>query len=559
MSRNQPDAPLGEQSPLLPPPSEPSLDGVDHDHNASNQSVTPIRAFCIIASLGTLIFLQACNISGLTTAQSAIAESLDAYSETTWFVSAYLIAMASMSPLAGRLSQIFSPRNCVLVFALVFALGAFITSRANSLAVFLAGRAITGAGAAGILTLAIILVIELTTKRRRGLFIGLVNAGFTTGVSLGAVIAGALVGPLGWRFLFWIQTPFAVAAGLCIFFSIPKTFIAPDDSTGPEKQTIRRKLARVDYLGAILLTSSIVLLLVGLSSPKIQIAPILASIPILLIFILMETRFTSTPIIPVTVLKSRGALLTCFAQTGLMACRWTVLFYTPTYALAIRGWAPVSAGSILIPTNLGFGLGGVLAGWIHIRRTGSFYVACLATSALFPFTMVLLGYLSTSNPKASPALYFLATFLNGFLTGATLTYTLAHLLHLTPPSTHFISTSLLATFRGFAASFGSAIGGGAFTRFLQSSLQQGFASHGLTNKEDLIRRLLGSPVLVSSLIGVEHEVAIAGYGDSIRGLFYAAAGIGLLGTVLQAGAGWKEGVEAEKEEHREEEEVNGVA
>ena len=103
-----------------------------------------------------------------------------------------------MSPLAGLLSQIFSPRNCLLVFALVFALGAFITSRANSLAVFLAGRAITGAGAAGILTLAIILVIELTTKRRRGLFIGLVNAGFTTGVSLGAVIAGALVGPLGW-------------------------------------------------------------------------------------------------------------------------------------------------------------------------------------------------------------------------------------------------------------------------------------------------------------------------------------------------------------------------
>ena len=86
----------------------------------------------------------------------------------------------------------------MLVSAVTLAMGAFITSRATSLAVFLAGRAITGVGAAGILTLAIILVIELTTKRRRGLFIGLVNAGFTTGVSLGAVIAGALVGPLGW-------------------------------------------------------------------------------------------------------------------------------------------------------------------------------------------------------------------------------------------------------------------------------------------------------------------------------------------------------------------------
>ena len=106
--------------------------------------------------------------------------------------------MASMSPLAGRLSQIFSPRWCIFISTLIFAIGAFVTSIATRLRTFLLGRAITGIGAAGILTLSIILVIELTSKQRRGLFIGLVNSGYTTGVSLGAVIAGALVSPLGW-------------------------------------------------------------------------------------------------------------------------------------------------------------------------------------------------------------------------------------------------------------------------------------------------------------------------------------------------------------------------
>ena len=106
--------------------------------------------------------------------------------------------MASMAPLAGRLSQIFSPRWCIFISTLIFSLGTFVTSLAAGLPIFLVGRAITGIGAAGILTLSIILVIELTTKRRRGLFIGLINTGYTTGVSLGAVIAGALVGPLGW-------------------------------------------------------------------------------------------------------------------------------------------------------------------------------------------------------------------------------------------------------------------------------------------------------------------------------------------------------------------------
>lgn len=108
------------------------------------------------------------------------------------------IAMSSMSPLAGRLSQIFSPRNCIFVATVIFSLGSFITSCADELPLFLVGRAVTGVGAAGILTLAIILVIELTSKKRRGLFIGLVNTGYTVGVSLGAVIAGALLAPVGW-------------------------------------------------------------------------------------------------------------------------------------------------------------------------------------------------------------------------------------------------------------------------------------------------------------------------------------------------------------------------
>lgn len=48
------------------------------------------------------------------------------------------------------------------------------------------------------MTIAIILVLELSGKKRRGTFIGLVNTGFTVGVSLGAVIAGALLPITGW-------------------------------------------------------------------------------------------------------------------------------------------------------------------------------------------------------------------------------------------------------------------------------------------------------------------------------------------------------------------------
>ena len=156
-------------------------------------------------------------MSGITTTQSKIAEDLDAFAEASWFTSAYLvnifnsshvneirhsptlqIAMSSTSPLAARLAEIFSPRKCVLAAAIIFAIGGIVTSQAHSLRVFLVGRAITGLGASGVMTISFILVLELSGKKRRGLFIGLLNTGFTTGVSFGAVIFGALLSSMGW-------------------------------------------------------------------------------------------------------------------------------------------------------------------------------------------------------------------------------------------------------------------------------------------------------------------------------------------------------------------------
>jgi hypothetical protein len=116
-----------------------------------------------------------------------------------------------------------------------------------------------------------------------------------------------------------------------------------------------------------------VLFLYGMSSARIQYIPIIISTFFLAAFVFNELYIARVPIIPIAILKSRGVLLTCVAQLGLMASRWIVLFYAPVYAIAVRGWTPASAGSMLVPTNLGFGLGGLVVGWIHVRRAGSFY------------------------------------------------------------------------------------------------------------------------------------------------------------------------------------------
>ncbi len=86
----------------------------------------------------------------------------------------------------------------MLAASVLFSLGGIIASQAQILGVFLLGRAIQGIGGAGILSISFILVLELSGRKRRGLFIGLLNTGFTTGVAFGAVIAGALLPVTGW-------------------------------------------------------------------------------------------------------------------------------------------------------------------------------------------------------------------------------------------------------------------------------------------------------------------------------------------------------------------------
>lgn len=111
----------------------------------------------------------------------------------------------------------------MLVSSVVFAVGLVVTSVAPSLSMFLVGRVLTGigtylnkqpetgsvcvigvnrvlliTGAAGNFPVAISVLINITSVKRRGLFMGGLNTCFTVGVAFGALIAGALEPAIGW-------------------------------------------------------------------------------------------------------------------------------------------------------------------------------------------------------------------------------------------------------------------------------------------------------------------------------------------------------------------------
>jgi hypothetical protein len=181
----------------------------------------------------------------------------------------------------------------------------------------------------------------------------------------------------------------------------------------------------------------------------------------------------------------------------------------------------------------------------HIRRSGSFWGPGILCIVLFS---VSLAALSVASSRDTPfPLYITIVFFNGLFTGGALNYTLAHLLHLTLPETHYVATSLLGTFRGFAGSFGSAIGGGIFARTLRDGLERGLkavdgSDHLDESRKDLIRKLIGSPFLVyhGGLTEAEQMVAVQGYSNALRVLFQAAVVLTAFVLLLQAATGWKD-------------------
>jgi len=242
--------------------------------------------------------------------------------------------------------------------------------------------------------------------------------------------------------------------------------------------------------------------------------------------------------------RSKGNVLTGLATIGVMSARWSILFYSPVYAISVRGWSQASAGLMLLPTNTGFAIGGILVGWLHISKGGAFYISSLATYLLFALSLVFVSQIAT--PDSNVWIFVLALFVNGLLTGALLNYTLVHVLYLTHKNTHVIVLPLNAMFRSLSGSFGSSIAGGVFLRTLRAKLEEDFKNAGLHGKGNLIDRLVGTPALVKSLMGIDKDIALDGYVTALKALFLVGAGLAVVMALFQAGTGWtapKEDVE----------------
>lgn len=259
----------------------------------------------ILPALAIGIFLAAADQTIIVSSYGKIGSELKALNLASWIATSYFLTLTSFQPLYGKLSDIFGRKACLLFAYLVFGVGCIFCGLAQNMPQLIGARAFAGIGGGGMTTVVSILLSDVVPLRERGKWQGYLNIIFATGASTGAPLGGMLADYVGWRWAFLAQGPLCIVAFLATFFALhlPKK----DDSHWKEK------LRRIDFLGAAILISAVFLLLLALDrgsnvswNSSLTIIAISVSLPLFVVFILVEMKFAREPFAPGHIIFSRS-------------------------------------------------------------------------------------------------------------------------------------------------------------------------------------------------------------------------------------------------------------
>ena len=421
-----------ERSPLLdkiadrPAPSDENREerGERNEQPVENKPLTTSQLLRVMSGVYIGAFLASLDSTLIATLATPISISFDSLTLLSWLASAYFIANAVSQPLVGKLTDIYGRKSGMIVCNVLFGIGNLICAVAPSERVMILGRIVAGIGGGGIGPIATFVASDLVPLRQRGLWQGFTNICFGIGSALGGPLGGSIYDKVGWRWAFYLQLlPTIVAIILVALFMNVKssTRAMPDDQP---------KHKRIDFIGALLLVSTLVLLLTGLNSggnvvpwthPLVLITLPL-SVVLLGLFLYVEAN-VEEPIIPINLLCHRTVLFACLANWFVTAARFGLLFYAPVFFF-VQGFSVTQIGTLLLPESLAIGFASIGCGVI-MRSSARYYVLGASAGAILLVGMGIPMSFSLRTPSWMP---FFCFFLVGIGYSGVLSVTLIALI-----------------------------------------------------------------------------------------------------------------------------------
>jgi EmrB/QacA subfamily drug resistance transporter len=283
----------------------------------------------------------------------------------SWLVTVYVVAATATTPLWGKLGDRHGRKRLLQVSLGTFVTASALCGAAQDMTQLIAVRAVQGAAAGGLMTLAMAAVGDLVSPRERGRYQGYIAATFAGATVLGPLVGGLLVDHASWRWVFYVNGPVGIAALAALAAKLP----SPDP--GPPAH-------QLDVTGALLLagaTCAFLLVCVWAGDRYAWTSPAIlglaAAAAVLALTLVARERRADDPILPLDMLRSP---VVGVASAGLFlttASLFAVVVFVPLFLQATTGADPTEAGLLMVPMMLGITLSTTLAGR-RISRTGRY-------------------------------------------------------------------------------------------------------------------------------------------------------------------------------------------
>jgi EmrB/QacA subfamily drug resistance transporter len=323
----------------------------------------PLRATLAASILGSsLAFIDG---SVVNVALPALAHSLHADpSILPWAINAYLLPLGALILLGGGLGDHFGRRRLFLIGLVLFGAASILCALAPTFFWLLAGRSAQGIGAALLMPNSLAILGGAFAGEERGRAIGTWAAVGAVAGAVGPIVGGWLIDTIGWRIIFLINIPLALAAGYLAY-----KYVA--------EQKERANTVPLDVLGAILATVALGLLtwsLTEAANPRRSIysvgTTVVGGLVLAGIFLWQEGRLADRALMPFSMFSSRSfvglTLLTFFLYGSLGG----LLVLLPFLLIQIHHWSAVEAGAALLPIPVMIGIGSRLMGRVAARIGG---------------------------------------------------------------------------------------------------------------------------------------------------------------------------------------------
>ncbi|WQF78496.1 Putative major facilitator superfamily, MFS transporter superfamily [Colletotrichum destructivum] len=429
-----------------------------------------------------LIAMAALNLSAILINLDSSILSTATPTITDEFHSVKDIGCSALQPLTGKLFTYFSNKVRVLpnhharggeanqmkrtyiIFLILFEVGSLICGLAKSSPMFIAGRAIAGAGGAGLFNGSMIIVYAMVEAQKRPVMMGIMIGISQIGLIAGPLIGGALTQYSTWRWCFFINLP--IGGFACILLAL---VYIPEQMPKPKVAAVltdRNIVQKFDVVSSAILIGSVVQLLLALhygggeypwnSATVIGLFSGFAVATIL--FVVWEYRAGENATIPLKMLTNRVVASASMVNIFLFGVTYIATYSIPIFFQSILGDSPMESGIHMLPSMFSSIFFTVISGMM-VTRLG--YYLPFAVFAAILLT-VGSGLMSTWSPTTRAGEWIGYQILYGSGRGLGMQMSIVAIQTAIPPTQVAVALTVLVFFQGLAVAVLISIGNTVF-------------------------------------------------------------------------------------------------